>query len=204
LKEYIFEIQHKLNKTLPGNAAHRKMAPLSRKQVHYDIPEDHVKAAVLVLLFPKDQEWHISFIKRAGNKKHDKHSGQISFPGGRFEPDDKDLRNCALRETEEEIGVLSKDITLLGALSKIYVPVSNFLVHPYVGYINYQPNFIKQESEVEDVLTFPIDYLYNPKIRKTKNLEIRGYEFKDVPYFDLDKQVLWGATAMMLSEFLEL
>jgi len=135
----------------------------------------------------------------------DRHRGQISFPGGRFEPQDKHLANTALREAEEEVGVDAGQVELIGGLTDLYIPVSNFRVDPYVGYTEITPDFIPQESEVNDILEVPVEELIHPGNLKYKDLTIReGFTIPNVPYFDLLGKTVWGATAMMLSELVEL
>ncbi|MEL6945207.1 MAG: CoA pyrophosphatase, partial [Bacteroidota bacterium] len=130
--------------------------------------------------------------------------GQIAFPGGKQEATDLDFEMTAVREAEEEIGVSANDITILGALTDLYIPVSNFMVYPYVGYLPYVPQFTKQQSEVVEVLEIALLDLQNPNNQKKKEINLaQGIRLKDVPYFDIQAKTIWGATAMMLSEFLE-
>lgn len=153
----------------------------------------------MALLIPIKGEWHITFIKRPSHPK-DKHSGQISFPGGGLEEGDYSMEACATRETEEEIGIAADQIKVLGALTKLYVYASNNLVYPFVGYLNKEEKFRLQESEVAQVITAPLSYFSDETILKHKDLTVRGYVLNRVPYFDLYGEILWGATAMMLSE----
>jgi 8-oxo-dGTP pyrophosphatase MutT (NUDIX family) len=145
------------------------------------------------------------FIERVSNKKDDRHSGQISFPGGKLEDSDPSPAFAALRETEEEIGVEMNKVNLLGKLTDLYIPVSNFLVYPFVGFMEEEPVFRRQESEVASIVESPLDHLLTPETRGVTHLSIQnGLTIPDVPYFDVDGHVVWGATAMMLNEFLEL
>jgi 8-oxo-dGTP pyrophosphatase MutT (NUDIX family) len=156
----------------------------------------------MILLYPAENQWNITYIKRTSHNPHDRHAGQISFPGGKKDHDDHSNLACALRETEEEIGVDRRQINVLGSLSSLYVHVSNFLVYPFVGFLEQEPVFIPQDSEVADILTPSLDYLNNDKNLKKGDISARGTIIKDMPYFDLNGKVLWGATAMITSEFL--
>ena len=200
---FIEKIKNRFIHPLPGKAAQSKMAPLIPREFTPD-PNARI-ACVLALLYPKNSDWSIVLIERTPSKnKNDRHSGQISFPGGQYEASDKMLARAALREAEEEIGVLSKDISIIGQLSDMYIPVSNFLVHPFVGYMDYAPTFVPQPSEVRDILEVPIPKLQDPATIQVTDLKIpTGMTFKNVPYYSLHGHIVWGATAMMLSEFLE-
>lgn len=199
---FIKELQQKLQDPLPGQSAQLKMAPSSRRR--YMIAPDGVRrAGVMATLFPKDNDWHIVFIERNKNDQ-DTHGGQISFPGGKAEPEDSTMLNTALRETEEEVGISQKDIKVLGSLSEVYIPVSNFNVYPYVGFLDFQPNYTIQEEEVFRVLEVPISHFQNETVKRTTDVPINKYlTLKNVPYYEVDNQVLWGATAMMVSELME-
>jgi len=196
----IDKIRHKLSQTLPGRIAQLKMAPALRQ--HYKgAPDDATVACVLVLLFPKNDNWHFTLIQRVSHKK-DRHSGQISFPGGRLEEDDKSLLAGALREAEEEVGVARDEINVLGKLTQLYIPVSNFLVHPFVGFLEKMPEFVSQPSEVDSILEIPVAELNKKENKKTRDISGgKNIILKNVPYFDFEGKVVWGATAMMLSEF---
>jgi len=199
----IDQLKNQLQKDLPGKPAQYKMAHAVR--VNYPPPPANAKiACVLNLLYPKNNEWHLVLIERMSLYKNDRHSGQISFPGGGLENTDESLAAGALREANEEVGVKIEDIELLGKLTDIYIPVSNFLVHPFVGKLDYEPQFIPQPTEVKSILEVPLDHLRNPKTIQRKDLKIsQQITLKDVPYYNVQNHVVWGATAMMLSEFLE-
>ncbi len=200
---FIEKIKARFVNPLPGRAIQSKMAPLTPREFTPD-PDARI-ACVLVLLYPKNSDWHIVLIERmSSDNKNDRHSGQISFPGGQYEESDVLLSTAALREAEEEIGVISKDISIIGQLSDMYIPVSNFLVHPFVGYVAYAPNFVAQPSEVKGILEIPIPKLLDPSTIQSTDIKIlSGMILKDVPYYSLNGHIVWGATAMMLSEFLE-
>ena len=200
---FIEKIKNRFVNPLPGKAAQSKMAPKIARE--FTPATDARIACVLALLYPKNNDWSIVLIERVtSNIKDDRHSGQISFPGGQYEASDGLLVQAALREAEEEIGVFSKDISIIGQLSDMYIPVSNFLVHPFVGYMDYAPNFVPQPSEVKDILEVPIPVLQDPSTVQFTDYKIpTGMTLKDVPYYSINGHIVWGATAMMLSEFLE-
>jgi 8-oxo-dGTP pyrophosphatase MutT (NUDIX family) len=128
------------------------------------------------------------------------HSNQISFPGGKKEESDSSFEFAALRETEEEVGIASNTVKILGALTPLYIPPSNFLVYPFVGYIDYQPIFVISEKEVQRIITPPIHLFRDDQAIKEDIFEsARGYSVK-APYFELEDVKIWGATAMILSE----
>jgi len=200
---FISNLEAQLNKPLPGAAAQLLMAPEPKS--YYDLVSDNPReAAVLALIYPIDHVLHLAYIKRASGDSRDKHAGQISFPGGKLELTDNSLLDCALREADEEVGIKKDEVKVLGQLSQVFVFVSNFIVLPYVGYSDTRPQFVKDETEVQQILEVPVNHLMDEKNQKTKDLSIRNYTLKDVPYYDLDGKVLWGATAMMTSELIYL
>lgn len=196
----IDNIRKKLTQSLPGRIAQLEMAPALR--VHYKgAPDDAIVACVLVLLFPKNDDWYFTLIQRMPHEK-DRHSGQISFPGGRLEKEDESLIAGALREAEEEVGIPRDEINVLGRLTELYIPVSNFIVHPFVGFLEKTPKYIPQPSEVDLILEIPIAELNKKGNKKTRDIKGgKNIGLKNVPYFDFGGKVVWGATAMMLSEF---
>lgn len=198
----INNIRKKLSQSLPGREAQLGMAPALRR--HYKVaPDDVTVACVLVLLYPKNEKWHFVLIQRMSHEK-DRHSGQISFPGGRLEDDDSSLEAGALREAEEEVGIPREQIQSLGRLTELFIPVSNFLVHPFVGFLEKEPKFIPQESEVAEILEIPLSELSKNENKKKMDMSGgRNVILKNVPYYDFFGNVVWGATAMMLSEFEE-
>lgn len=156
-------------------------------------------ASVLCLLYPnKKNELYFPLILR--NKYPGVHSNQVSFPGGRYEKKDKDFLTCALRETKEEIGVNAKDIFLLKQLTDVYIPPSNFLVKPFVGVLDYMPNFIAEEAEVQHIIHVPLKDLLDDKRRMVTRLTTSYATEIKVQAFNLEGHVVWGATAMILNE----
>ena len=132
------------------------------------------------------------------------HSNQVGFPGGRLEIFDKNLKHTALRETEEEVGIPKAEVQVVKRLTKLYIPPSNFWVYPYVGLLEKTPILIPQETEVEKILEINIDELLDDRSLIQQKLSTSYAENIEVPAFSLSGQVVWGATAMMLSELKEL
>jgi len=204
MKEIINEIETKLKGVLPGQAAQMKMSHVLRSSFN-PAPADALKAGVLVLLYPEDGQWHVALTQRASKYGNDKHKGQMSFPGGKMDATDADLTETATRETEEEIGVDRRLIKVLGQLTNLYIPVSNFLVQPVVGFVEKTPEFVLEENEVAELVSSSLKELCTDEIRKIKDLSIsKQMTLKNVPYFDIRGKVVWGATAMILNEFVTL
>lgn len=198
---YIKELKDALEKDLPGFESQLKASPEQRKNLK-DISKikQAKKSAVLILLYPDNGSIFIPFIKRITDGSM--HSGQIAFPGGKYELKDRNLSYTALREAEEEVGVIKNDIIVLHNLTPLYIPVSNYLVQPIVGKIDYCPEFIPNNQEVEDIYKVNINELYDSAMVE-KEFDIRGENIK-APFFVLDKIEIWGATAMILSEFIDI
>lgn len=198
--DFIEKIKQRLSEPLPGAEQQRLMSPSLRGlEKPSEIPP--TVACVLALLYPKKDKWYFALMQRVAHEK-DRHSGQISFPGGRYEENDESLEYCALREAEEEIGIAKEAVTVLGQLSELYIPVSNFQVYPFVGYVKETPIFIPQPSEVQNIIEVPVEMLKDTANQKTTDFRVRkNIILKNTPYFDFYENVVWGATAMMLSEF---
>jgi 8-oxo-dGTP pyrophosphatase MutT (NUDIX family) len=190
-----------LRSELPGISAQLKMAPETRRKelAHYPSQTPRL-SAVLMCFFEKNNEPHFIMIKRASDESV--HSGQIAFPGGKYEDTDSSLIYTAIRESQEEIGLIPSTVEVIGQLSDLYIPPSNFMVTPFIGFLKQKPEFIINE-EVDKVLIFSLSELLNPLIRTEQEIQHRKVLFK-VPCFKLGGETVWGATAMMLAEFIEL
>ncbi len=204
---FIQNIKNRLAAPLPGKSAQIKMMRTDLNQTlknHYFKPlKKAKKACVMLLLFQEKNQWYTALMQRPESPHP--HSRQISFPGGRLESSDQSLEAGAKRETKEEFGIPPNDIETLGRLSNLYIPVSNFLVHPFVGYLKKKPDFVPDPIEVEAIIEIQISDLINPILRKTKDISTaKGLILEDIPYFDLNGKVVWGATAMILNEFIEI
>ena len=203
MKEFISHLHHQLQQPLPGYAAQHRMAHAVRRSNPVP-PVDARIASVLALFYPKESQWHIVLIERESSNPNDRHGGQISFPGGRYEEADVDLSHTALREAEEEVGVDAQKVTVLGRLTDLYIPVSNFLVNPFVGYMEATPIFNPQLEEVRSILEVPFSLLNDPQTIRSKDMHLaENIVLRNVPFFNVFDKVVWGATAMMLSELLE-
>ena len=190
--------------TLLSTDAHAKMAPLERisylKEENY-IDKNPRKAAVLMLFYPKNEVTHLALIVR--NSYPGVHSSQIGFPGGKVEESDVDLMETALRETHEEVGIHPEKIRIIKPFSEIYIPPSNFLVAPFMGVSHEELTFVPDLDEVKRVLEFSIvDFLDDNTITNVKMSTSYATDI-EVPAFIVDKYVVWGATAMMMSELKE-
>ncbi len=197
-------LEDRLKLELPGKVAQLKMAHQIRN-TDWVLPNDVKKAAILILLYEKENKLHTILMKRTSRFPNDKHKGQISFPGGQFEIEDKDFTETALRETEEEIGINRNLIRVIGGLSELYIPVSNFLVYPYVGFMNEIPVFLPDENEVAEIIEARLEqFMDKDNHKKTEVLLTKDFKLKDVPYFDINGNVIWGATSMIMSEFIQI
>lgn len=197
--EVISKIRYKLTKPLPGWTSQVKMAPSFRPD--HTPRENCTKAGVLLLLYPNLTDLSLILIKRPQYKGI--HSGQISLPGGKVETSDKNLIDTALRETEEEIGVPAKFIDVLGTLTPLYIPVSDTEVFPSVGFTGEKPLFEPDPYEVDFLIELPIAQLLKPEIIETKIYQDNKYN-GIIPYFNINNNHIWGATAMILSEFIDI
>lgn len=190
-----------LNVELPSISSHVKMAPLERVKMmeenSYDLSSVR-KAAVMMLFYPKNEVTHLVLIVR--NSYPGVHSSQIAFPGGKVEDIDFDLKQTALRETHEEIGIHPNDIHVIRDFSSIYIPPSNFLVYPFLGVSQVELTFTLQEEEVAGIIELPLSALLDDSIISNKNLETSYSKLIEVPVFQIEEHTVWGATAMMLSE----
>ena len=192
-------IKKALSQSLPGSTSHRRMLPVNRELVADIDDQSRMKhSSVLLLLYPENSELHVCLIKRPAHMKH--HAGQIALPGGRIEKGETALET-ALRETWEEIGITPDQIEILGTLSELYVQVSRFQIHPFVGWLSKKPEFVLCENEVEKTISFPLKNMRNA-LEEVELKTITGT--LKVPCFKFDGEIIWGATAMILSEFYDI
>jgi 8-oxo-dGTP pyrophosphatase MutT (NUDIX family) len=195
-------IRARLEIDLPGIEAHRKAMPADRDpgpRYRFDELRNPKSSSVLIMLF-EDPDGRVCFPLMERQDYGGVHSGQVSLPGGRREKHDSSLIATALRETEEELGVSATQVEVLGEMSRLYIPPSNYLVTPVVGYVSENPRFRKEPREVKEIFTVKLDHLLDDSYLKTTDLHVRGEVFNDIPYFHLENRIVWGATAMILSE----
>ncbi|MEQ8472516.1 MAG: CoA pyrophosphatase [Marinoscillum sp.] len=203
MEDLIGKLEERLKQPLPGRAAYGGMIPrMAKKKISFKFDEEPRKGAVLILLYPDAGLIKFPLIQRPVYEGV--HSGQIALPGGRFEIADENLIQTALRETHEEIGVPSDQIEIIGQLSEFMVSASNHLVLPVVGYSRLKPSFLKDDFEVDEIIEAPLDHLLDAgRIKEKEIVTTYGYRLHS-PYYDLEGKVVWGATAMMLSEFVQI
>ncbi len=193
-----------LTKELPGIQSHLKLAPLERIDGirRPETPKDAKHSAVLIVLFNENRETKIVFILRS--VYDGVHSGQISFPGGKKETRDKDLMKTAIRETQEEIGIEVSTVDILGKLSHLYIPNSNFIVEPYVAYIENLNKIIPDSTEVQQVYKISLKDLLDDNVVQLKEVLLLNKNFISAPCFCINNIKIWGATAMILNELLDI
>lgn len=160
-------------------------------------------AAVLLPLFLRDGAWHLLFIRRTYNQ-HDRHRGQVAFPGGRLNPEDTGPEQGALREAWEETGLDPKDVTVLGRLREM-LTVTYYCVTPIIGVIPWPYNFVPQPEEVSRIFSIPLDWLADPTNReiRVRDLLVSGQQVPVIYYQPYDEEILWGASARITLMFLE-
>lgn len=199
-QDLINKLKQKLKENLPGQAVQYEMAPVNRYMLDQEFLEAHHKlSAVLLLLCFENDRVFIPLTQRYSYAGA--HSGQISLPGGKYDQEDGSLENTALRECFEEIG-LKENIELTGGLSKLYIPVSNFMVQPFVGiYLEESPIMLPHEREVKQILKLYIDDLLDDTLIRKGTVLISDERKIKAPYFEIEGLQVWGATAMILNEF---
>jgi 8-oxo-dGTP pyrophosphatase MutT (NUDIX family) len=186
---------------LPALEAHIKMAPFERieslKNSAVEIKSARM-AAVMMLFYPKNGMTHLVLIVR--NSYEGVHSGQIAFPGGKYELEDESFLRTALRETQEEVGVSSAIIDVIKSFTEVYVPPSNFIVHPFLGICKEEICFVLDPTEVSSIIELPLSVFLSDEILIDAKMTTSYAIDVNVPAFDIGGHVVWGATAMMLSE----
>lgn len=189
---------------LLAEEAHLKMVPFERilEVEKINIPSNNPrKAAVMMLIYPKNKKSHLALIVR--NTYPGVHSAQIGFPGGKVEIEDESLIHTALRETHEEIGIHPDKIEVIKTFTAVFIPLSNFIVAPFLGISHAELEFIEQEEEVAGIIEFPLLDFMNDKTIVNKIMDTSYGNNIEVPTFKINEHYVWGATAMMMSELKE-
>jgi len=203
-KHFISKIDDYKIAALGGINAQFKMAPKLRLKYNKDIikANNPRKASVLALFYPNENNETVLLLTQRASY-NGTHSAQISFPGGKIEKNDKNLEATALREAFEEVGVLPSIVKIVKELTDVYIPPSNFLVTPFIGFLNKRPN-LKPNHEVAKIIEITVNDLLNDDNLTVVNLTTSYMKNTDVPCFKIDSHIIWGATGMMLSEIKEL
>jgi 8-oxo-dGTP pyrophosphatase MutT (NUDIX family) len=196
----ILALIERLSGELPGETAHREMLPYREvTSAMLKSVEDYRESAVAILLYHEEETLKSVLIQRP--TYNGTHSGQMAFPGGKKDPEDLDLIATALREMHEEIGFIDENIMHLGQLSRVYIPVSRFLVYPHLFYSQNVYPFTPDPVEVEDIITFPLHHITLSENKTTTKIKLdNNVVMKDVPCFIIAEKVVWGATALMMEE----
>lgn len=187
---------------LPGTSAHMEMFPPTRvDEMNLPVNLDNaIKSAVLIAFYPKKESSHLVFIRR--QEYNGVHSGQISFPGGRWEKEDKTLYQTALREAEEEIGLNPSNTRFIGKLTDLYIPPSNFIVSPFVVLYKKETEFSPDLQEVAQIIEIPFDFFLSQNNLESAKILVSSGQKIDVPCYNFNGVVIWGATAMILHELI--
>jgi 8-oxo-dGTP pyrophosphatase MutT (NUDIX family) len=198
---FIQQLKYQLQQPLPGEDIQHQMSPIGRPKLKDFSNKEYnpKKSAVLILLFPHEQTIESTLIVRP--LYDGVHSGQVAFPGGKYEEGDVHLQHTALRETHEEIGVAPHNIEIIGSLTEVYISPSNFLVTPFVGFTPKKPQFNPSPKEVDKIVTYDIINFGKTAIKTEKPIKLSmGFEII-APCYEIEDITVWGATAMMISEF---
>jgi 8-oxo-dGTP pyrophosphatase MutT (NUDIX family) len=198
--EFIVNITEQLKQPLPGREFHLKMMSEARMTSKIQPNENTRKSAVLILFYPYKDEIFVPLILRPAYDGV--HGGQMAFPGGRAEKEDENLIRTALREAQEEVGIKAIDVKVIGQLTEIFIPPSNFFVLPVIGFINYHPTFYPDAREVDSIIEVNLNEIMDEKNQQLRKVDVRGLKL-ETPCFIIQERVIWGATAMMLAELNE-
>lgn len=203
-EDFLDHIPKIQNEILLAEAAHAIMSPPERKDMMKNINLESKNprlAAVMMLFYPRNEKTHLVLIIR--NTYPGVHSSQIAFPGGKVEAYDESLTETALRETEEEIGILPNQITVVRQFSNVYIPPSNFMVAPFLGYSTDELIFRPDPAEVAGIIELPLDQFLDEETVVLSKMATSYSVSIDVPAFKINDHLVWGATAMMMSELKE-
>lgn len=202
--EFLKHIPKIKSEKLLGSVAHEMMAPPERVAIIRNLSTENInprEAAVMMLLYPKNGQTHLALILR--NSYKGVHSSQIAFPGGKTEVEDTSIEQTALRETHEEIGVSPDKINIIRQFTSVYIPPSNFMVFPFLGYATQELEFIEEVAEVAAMIELPLQDFLDDNILVNKIMSTSYAAEVSVPAFKIADYYIWGATAMMMSELKE-
>ena len=195
-------LEEVLQSPKPGLDAQLVMMPHPRpgNRIYSEVEDSCLKAGVLILIYPREDQLHLVFTRRTS--RVDFHQAQISFPGGQQEQDES-FKEAAVREAHEEVNIPPDAVRILGELTPLYIPPSNYCVYPVVGVADERPDFHPSELEVEEVIEVPLDHLLDPENVRKEMWHYKGRNI-EVPFYSFKGHKIWGATAMILSELIEL
>ncbi len=202
MQDFKTQLTLHLNGKLPGEEAHQLLIPETRKHEKVTTRLKPRQSAVLILIYPYHDHYQTVTILRP--QYDGLHSGQISFPGGSIEKEDADLIDTAIRETKEEIGVTVERSQIIGKLTNVFIPLSNFDVSPYVAFMEEKPVMSQHNHEVEKLIELDLNNIIKEDAIVKKVIRIERYGNVAVPCFLSQKEVIWGATAMMIAELREI
>ena len=204
-KDFIENLQKAFDHPLPGEEAQYRMAPYERtlREEAMRSNSNPTPGAVLILIYPVNGVPHTILMLRTSYDGV--HSSQVSFPGGKKDPDDESLKHTALREAKEEVGVSGAEVEVMGKLSQVFIPPSGFLATPFIGYVKEKPQFRPDPKEVDTLIEVEVSHITDERIVKKTDIRLHAQNITiTAPYFDIQGHVVWGATAMMLSELKEI
>jgi 8-oxo-dGTP pyrophosphatase MutT (NUDIX family) len=202
IENFIESLKNRLNSSLPGIESQLKLAPVHRiAELQEMPPEEAIQSSVLLLLYPKDNSLYTHVILRA--EYDGVHSGQISLPGGRREQSDQDAIETALREAHEETGIEIKKVRVLGALTRLFINRSNYVVFPFIGFTPIRPDFDPDPFEVQEIIEVDINELLGDDSLISKTIKFKNGYSLIAPGYETAGHFMWGATAMIFSEFLD-
>ena len=204
--EFLESLSKIKNIPLPAEVSQFKMAPPFRKELleHNKSQIKNAKQAGVLALFYADLNNMTTLVLILRKTYNGVHSAQVAFPGGKLEDFDNSLKDAAIRETFEEVGVPINSIEIVKTLSRVYIPPSNFYVQPFIGICNATPSFIKQEDEVESIIEVSLQHFLDENIVIKKTVKTSYNVEVEVPAYKINGHIVWGATAMMLSEIKDL
>jgi 8-oxo-dGTP pyrophosphatase MutT (NUDIX family) len=199
--EFVQRLQQQFQKPLPGHDNVLKKHKEERNFTNIQPSEKTRKSAVLILFYPFQNEIYTALILRP--PYDGTHGGQMAFPGGQVEEADESLVRTALREAQEEIGIKPRDVVIVGELTKIFIPPSNFWVTPVVGFLRKRPEFYPDPFEVQEIVEIKWNDFLEPTNMKIREMNVRGYTF-ETEGFEVENQWVWGASALMITELLDM